>query len=200
MTAAQAIREQIARQPAGEAFTPSLFAGVGTRAAIDMALMRHVKAGDIERVGRGLYVVPQPNRFGIKSMPPAEQVAHVVARSEGASIEVHGAEAARRFGFTTQMPTQSVFYTTGSSRKIRYGKLMIHLQHVASRKLLLAGRPAGQALCALWYLGRHQVGPSTFKRISQKLSATEFDILRQNKSAMPAWMSEALNQYETRLT
>jgi hypothetical protein len=196
MTTVQAIRERITRQSAGEAFTPALFAGLGSRAAIDMTLMRQVKAGEIERVSRGVYVVPKINRLGIKSLPPAEQVAEVIAKSEGATIEVHGAEAARRFGFTTQMPTQSVFNTTGSSRNIRYGKLMIHLKHVSPRKLLLAGRPAGQALSALWYLGRHQVAPSTFERISKKLPASEFEALKQIKPSMPAWMAEALNQYE----
>ncbi|GLQ87276.1 DUF6088 family protein [Dyella flagellata] len=196
MTTTQAIRERITHQPAGEAFTPALFAGLGSRASIDMALMRQLKAGVIERIGRGVYVVPKTNRFGMKSMPPAEQVAAVVAKSEGAIIGVHGAEAARRFGFTTQMPTQSVFYTTGSSRKIRYGKLMIRLQRVAPRKLLLADQPAGLALSALWYLGRHQVTAATFERISKRLSAAEFEALKGIKSSMPAWMAEALNQYE----
>jgi len=42
---------------------------------------------------------------------------------------------------------------------------------------VLAGRPAGQALSALWYLGRHQA-------------------LREAKPVMPSWMAEALNRYE----
>lgn len=154
INASQAIRERIAAQPAGEPFTPALFAGVGSRAAIDQALMRLAKAGSVERIGHGLYVVPRTGRFGIKSMPASEQVARAVAEAEGAMIEIHGAEAARRFGLSTQMPTQAVFQTTGSSRQIRLGKLVVRLQHVTPRKLALAGRPAGQALSALWYLGR----------------------------------------------
>jgi len=196
MNASQAIRERIAAQPAGEPFTPALFAGLGSRAAIDQALMRLAHAGSIERIGHGLYVMPKTSRFGIKVQPASEQVARTVAGAKGATIEVHGAEAARRFGFTTQMPTQATFYTTGSSQAIRLGKMTVRLQHVAPRKLALAGRPAGQALSALWYLGRHQVTPGTFKRIEEKLPADEFQALREAKASMPAWMVEALSRYE----
>lgn len=196
MSTSQAIRERIAVQPAGAPFTPALFAGLGSRASIDQALMRFAKAGCIERVGHGLYIVPKVGRFGIKTLPAPEQVAQTVAEAEGATIEIHGAEAARRFGLTTQMPVQTVFYTTGSSRAIRLGKLTVRLQHAAPRKLALAGRPAGQALSALWYLGRRQVTSGTFKRIAEKLPSSEFQALREAKASMPAWMVEALSRYE----
>lgn len=196
MSTSQAIRERIAAQPAGKPFSPALFAGLGSRASIDQALMRLAKAGSIERIGRGLYVVPQAGRFGVKTLPTPEQIAQTAANAQGATLEIHGAEAARRFGFTTQMPAQPVFCTTGPSRAIRLGKMTIRLQHVAPRKLALAGRPAGQALSALWYLGRHQVTPGTFKRIAEKLSSSEFQALREAKASMPAWMVQALSRYE----
>ncbi|RSH69205.1 DUF6088 family protein [Stutzerimonas stutzeri] len=196
MSAAQVIRERIAAQPVGEPFTPALFAGLGSRAAIDQTLMRLTKAGHIERIGHGLYSVPKVGRFGIKAMPAPEQVAQALAASEGATIEVHGAEAARRFGLSTQVPAQPVFYTTGSSRTVRLGKMVVRLQHVAPRKLVLAGRAAGQALSALWYLGRHQVTSATFQRIAERLPSSEFEALRQAKAVMPAWMVVALSSYE----
>jgi hypothetical protein len=94
------------------------------------------------------------------------------------------------------MPAQPMFYTTGASRTVRLGKLQIRLQHVAARKLALAGRPAGQALSALWYLGRRQVTPATFKRIAAKLPQVEFEALLHAKASMPAWMLDALRRYE----
>lgn len=196
MSTAQNIRQQIASLPAGEPFTPALFAGLGSRAAIDQTLMRLTKAGQILRIGHGLYTVPKTSRFGLATMPAPETVARLIADHEGASIEVHGAEAARRFGFSTQVPAQPVFYTTGSSRTVKLGKLQLRLQHVAARKLALAGSPAGQALAALWYLGRQQVTPATFQRIESKLPHEEFLALRQAKSSMPGWMVESLRQYE----
>ncbi|HFH3285715.1 DUF6088 family protein [Pseudomonas aeruginosa] len=196
MSTAQAIRERIKAQPVGEPFTPALFAGLGSRAAIDQALMRLTKSGHIERIGHGLYSVPTVGRFGVKAMPAPELVAKTLAASEGAAIEMHGAEAARRLGFSTQVPAQPVFYTTGSSRTVHLGKMVVRLQHVAPRKLVLAGRPAGMALSALWYLGRNQVTPATFRRIAEKLPSVEFEALREAKASMPAWMIAALIGYE----
>jgi hypothetical protein len=197
MHTAQAIRERIGANPVETLFTPALFAGLGSRAAIDQTLMRMTQAGEIERIGRGLSMVPKVGRFGVKPLPAPEQIAQTVAQADGAKIEIHGAEAARRFGLTTQVPAQATFYTTGSSRAIRLGKMIVRLQHVAPRKLALAGRPAGQALLALWYLGRHHVTTNTFGQIASKLPAAEFQVLRESKALMPAWMIETLNRYES---
>lgn len=196
MNTSQAIREQIAAIPPGNPFTPTLFTGLGSRASIDQALMRLTQEGRIERISRGIYAVPKISRFGLKHMPTPEAVAQTVAATEGATLEVHGAEAARRFGFSTQVPAQSVFYTTGSSRRLQMGNLEIRLQHVAPRKMVLAGRPAGQALSALWYLGREHVSPASFAQLASKLSASEFEALCGAKPSMPAWMVEALRGYE----
>lgn len=196
MSTSQSIRERIAALPTGQPFAPSLFAGLGSRAAIDQALMRLTQAGRIDRLGHGLYTVPSTNRFGLKNLPSPQAVAQTLAANEGATIEVHGAEAARRFGLSTQVPTQPVFLTSGASRTLRLGKLLVRLQHAAARKLALAGQPAGQALSALWYLGRHQVTPATFERIAGQLPPSEFEALRRAKASMPAWMVEALLGYE----
>lgn len=196
MTTAQSIRERIAKLEPGKPFKPSLFANLGARSAIDQTLMRLNKSGMIERIGHGLYMVPKSNRFGLKVFPAPDTIAQTIAAEEGVVIEVHGAEAARRLGLSTQVPTQAVFYTTGSSRELQLGKQRVYLQHVAPRKLVLAGRPAGQALSALWYLGKSQVSASTFKQIEKKLPSLEFEALRKAKSAMPAWMVEALRGYE----
>ena len=75
----KAIRERIAIQTAGAPFTPALFAGLGSRASIDQTLMRLIKEGFVERLGRGLYNVPKTSRFGLKSMPSPQTVAQTVA-------------------------------------------------------------------------------------------------------------------------
>lgn len=196
MSTSQAIRQRIAAHPVGKIFTPSLFAGLGSRASIDQALMRLAQAGEVERIGQGLYTTPKANRFGFKSMPTPEAIAQTIAANDGATIEIHGAEAARRFGFSTQVPAQPTFHTTGSSRRVKLGKLTIHLVHTAPRKLILAGRAAGQALLALWYLGRHEVTSATFQQLAAKLPPSEFKALQEARPAMPAWMQSALHKYE----
>lgn len=191
------IRQSISEFKSREPFTPSSFVGLGSRAAIDQTLMRLAKEGYINRVARGIYVLAEVSRFGLKAMPEPQAVAEMVARQEGAQIGIHGAEAVRQFGLSTQMPTQPVFCTTGSSKRIQMGGLSIRLDHVAPRKLVLGDRPAGQALSALWYLGKEHVTPETFEKIRNKISPAEFSALVHARVAMPGWMAAALRGYES---
>ena len=186
------IRARIEAMPLGEPFTPTAFLACGTRASVDQTLSRLVRAGVIERVSRGVFVRPEVSRFVGKVMPEPLKVAETVAKTTGAVVQIHGAEAARRLGLTTQVPLQPVFVTSGSSKRIRVGKMEIRLQHVCARKLALAGRPAGLALAAMWYLGKKEVTPAIVEQIRREIGASEFEVLQSAVSAMPAWMSDAL--------
>jgi hypothetical protein len=188
---AELIRQRIEKMPAGEPFTPTAFLAFGTRASVDQTLSRLAKAGTIERVTRGVFMRPEVSRFVGKVMPEPLKVAETIAKATGAIVGIHGAEAARRLELTTQVPTQSVFSTSGPSKRIRVGKMDIRLQHVCQRKLALAGRPAGLAIAAMWYLGKTEVTPSLIEKIRHKLSGDEFEALKCATSSMPAWMSDA---------
>lgn len=193
---AELIRQRIEDMPIGEPFTPKALLDCGTRASVDQTLSRLVKAGVIERVARGVYVRPEVSRFVGKVMPEPLKVAETVARTTGSIVQVHGAEAARRLELTTQTPTRPVFITSGPSKHIRVGNTEIRLQHVCQRKLALAGRPAGLALTAMWYLGREEVTPAVVQKIRRKLGPSEFAALKSATSSMPAWMSDALFRSE----
>jgi hypothetical protein len=193
---AELIRQRIKAIPVGEPFTPTAFLECGTRASVDQTLSRLIKAGLIERVARGVFVRPEISRFVGKVMPEPLKVAETVAKTTGAIVQIHGAEAARRLELTTQVPTQSVFVTSGPSKRIRMGKMEIRLQHVSPRKLSLAGRPAGLALAAMWYLGKEEVTPALVEEIRLKLGSVEFEALKSAISSMPAWMSDALFRNE----
>ncbi len=192
---AKLIRQRIEGISLGELFTPNIFLGCGARTSVDQTLSRLVKAGAIERVTRGAYVRPEINRFVGKVMPEPIKVAETIAKTTGAIVQVHGAEAARKLELTTQAPIQTIFSTSGPSRRIQMGTLEIRLQHICQRKLALAGRPAGLALAAMWYLGKKEVTLSLIEKIQRKLSSEEFEILKSAASVMPAWMSNVMSQY-----
>jgi hypothetical protein len=195
-TTTETIRLRIQELPAGDPFIPAAFLDCGTRAAVDQTLSRLVKAGLIDRVTRGVFVRPEVNRFVGKVMPDPWKLAETFARTNGDTVQVHGAEAARRLELTTQLPTQSVFVTSGPSKRIRVGKTEIRLQHVCQRKLVLAGRPAGLALSAMWYLGKKEVTPELVEKIRRKLGQSEFEILKAATRSMPAWMTAVISQNE----
>jgi hypothetical protein len=193
MSTTEAIRNRILRIKKGEPFTNARFLRLGARAAVDKALSRFVEEGSIQRVARGVFVRPRQSRFVGNVMPDTQQVVAVIARDHGETIQVHGAEAARRFKLTTQTPTMPVYYTSGPSRELRIGNLTVTLKHVSQRKLLLAGKRPGLALSALWYLGKEAVNVEVLEAIRKGLSTEEFETLK--RTDMPAWMSDALHQY-----
>jgi len=190
------IRRRIEAIPAGEPFTPAIFLSCGTRVCIDQTLSRLVKAGVIERLARGIFVRPEVSRFVSKVVPEPLTVAKAVAKTTGCVIQVHGAEAARKLELTKQVPTQPIFVTSGPSKRIRIGEMEIRLQHVCRRKLVLANRPAGLAITAMWYLGKKKVTPAIIGNIRRKLGSDEFEALKSAIPAMPAWMSDAIFHYE----
>ena len=118
------------------------------------------------------------------------EVVETIARNNGETIQIHGAEAARRFRLTTQVPIAPVFHTSGSSRTIRSAGTAVRLAHTANRRRLqFAGEPTGDAISALWYLGKDNVTPETVARIEAALGPAEFDKLRS--ANMPARMAKA---------
>jgi len=141
-----------------------------------------------------MFVRPKENRFIGNVMPDATKIVEVLAREHGETIQVHGAEAARRFKLSTQVPTMPVFLTSGPTRELKIGKLTIKLKHASHRKLHLAGKRAGLALSALWYLGKDNVNSNVISAIHEGLTEKEFENLKHTD--MPAWMSGAFEKYD----
>jgi hypothetical protein len=188
------IRQRIEETPTGEPFTPSEFLAYGTRAAVDQALSRLVKAELIMRVIRGVFVRPRISPVVGKVRPTPLKVAELITK--GDTIQVHGAEAARRMELSTQVPMRPVYLIPGPSRVFYLGKLKVTMRQTSRRKLLLAGRPAGLALTAMWYLGKREVTPTLVGKIRRKLGAEEFEALKSVINLMPAWMRAAMLENE----
>ncbi len=194
MSIAETIRSRVLRVRRGEPFTNTRFLKLGSRASVDKTMSRLVDEGVIQRIARGVFVRPKKSRFIGSVMPDVAKVVEVMARDHGETIQVHGAEAARRFKLSTQVPTTPVFYTSGPSRELKVGNLTVKLLHASHRKLRLAGKRPGLALSALWYLGKDNVNASVVGAIRAGLSAEEFETLKSTD--MPGWMVGALERYD----
>ncbi len=201
MSTSKAVRTAIRKLPRGRPFTGARFLKYGTRGAVDRTLSRLATDGEIRRVAHGVFVRPKASRFAEIVMPDIHKVVETIAHRNGETIQIHGAEAARRFGLTTQIPTAPVFHTSASSRTIRLGAIAVRMVHTSNRRRLqFAGEPTGVALSALWYLGKSNVTPTTIAIIKAALRPTEFEKLRS--ADLPAWMQKAFagNARETVLS
>ena len=191
MSTAKTIRAGVRQLPRGKPFTSARFLKHGTHGAVDRTLSRLVGEGEIQRLAHGVFVRPRTSRFIGTVLPDILEVVEAIARSNGETIQIHGAEAARRFKLSTQVPTAPVFHTSASSRTILIGSITVRMVHTSNRRRLqFAGEPTGVALSALWYLGKNNVTPETVATIAATLGPAEFETLRS--ADMPAWMAKAL--------
>ena len=191
MSTARAVRAGIGKLPKGKPFTSERFLKHGSRSTVDRTLSRLAGRGEIQRIARGVFVRPRTSRFVGAVLPGVLEVVEAIARNNGETVQVHGAEAARRFKLSTQVPTVPVFHTSASSRTIRIANITVRMVHTSNRRRLqFAGEAAGAALSALWYLGKNNVTPETVATIEAALGPAEFQRLRS--AVMPAWMTKAL--------
>ena len=106
------IVEYAATLPEGAPLCPSALLHLGNRAAVDQALSRLARRGELLRICQGVYVRPVKTRFGFRA-PAVEKVIAALAALWGETIVACGASAAHVLGLTTQMPVRLSTTTTG---------------------------------------------------------------------------------------
>ncbi len=184
------IMNQAVELPEGALLCPSALLHLGSRAAVDQALSRLARSGQLMRVCQGIYVRPIETRFGPR--PPAiEKVIESLSKLWGETIVPCGGAAANSLGLTTQVPVRTVFLTHRRNRKLRLGKLTVELRQ-APRWQLAAHGPAGEVIRALSWLGPDEVDLG-LQSIGDALSDDDFRDLAASRALMPAWMAETVS-------
>ena len=136
------ILARIRRFGRGHVCTPRDFVDLASRASVDQALSRLVRAGQLRRIGRGLYDYPKTSaRLGVLA-PSPKAVERALARRSGATLKSSAAQVANALGVSTQVPMRTVLETTGRSRTVTVQGRTMRLIHRAPSKL---GRPSGVA-------------------------------------------------------
>ncbi|GAC1032772.1 DUF6088 family protein [Pseudomonas sp. No.21] len=185
------IAQRVKRLPKGQPFSISHFTGFGTKNAVSKAIARLVNRGELERVYRGIYMRPKPGLYVARARPNLWELISVIARQKHLSLQIHGANAVRRFGLSTQMPLIPIYYTNGASRSVFIGKAEVRLIHAAPMVMQHAGTEAGMAISALFYLGKEGATPECTAAIKKALRPD--DLIKLMTSKIPKWMLIALD-------
>lgn len=189
-----AILKRIRAKHRGFVFTPKEFAHLGTRAAVDQALSRLQRSGQIRRLTRGVYEFPKIHpKIGLLS-PSPEAVAQAIANRSASRITVSPAKAANLLGLSTQVPVQNVFWTEGPSRTIRIGNQTVSLKHVAPSKMIGAGTEAGIVVQAIRSLGKEGIHEIPVHSLAKRLPRPVKRAVQRLVPAAPAWSQPVLNQ------
>jgi hypothetical protein len=195
-----AITDRMAQGSSMAVWTPQDFLDLGSREAVDQALHRLTRGGDIRRIARGLYDRPRANSLtGKPTNTNPRSVVDALARRDQARILVDGMTAANDLGLSDAVPARIVVHTDARLKPIRLGNLQIDFKTTAPSRLYWAGRPAMRVVQALHWL--HDAGGDTDPAVTMRLrkifddpdyGADIVDDLRNDLLALPAWMQTIL--------
>lgn len=169
--------------------TPKDFLDLGNRAAVDQALSRLTKNGDLRRVGRGLYDLPRMSGVLSRSAPvDMDSAVAALARRDSVRILPNGIAAANQLGLTNAVPAKASFVTDGATRNVKIGNRTLHLRHAGPSVMAWAGKPSAFVALALRWLG--PLASQDLKvaaTLKTKLpDAVKKDLVR-NSAGLPSW-------------
>ncbi len=185
------ILSQADESPEGALLCPSALLHLGSRTAVDQALSRLARKGELMRVCQGIYIRPIQTQFGVRP-PTVETVLESLSGLWGETIVPCGGMAANALGLITQVPIRSVYLTSGPDRTLKVGGLTVELRHAPRWQLTAPHRMAGDAVRALAWLGPKEVEEG-LEAIARKLSPEDIQELAAARALMPAWMAEPVS-------
>jgi hypothetical protein len=182
----------------GKVFTSKDFLDLASRESVDQALSRLVKAGTLDRLGRGLFYYPRvSSRLQMRLRPDPDEVAAALGRRTGTRVVPSGAVAANRLGLTTQVPAKPVYLTSGRSRTVRAGGMVFVIHHVPPKEFPLGSPTSALVFQALKHLGREAVDDQIISRLRHALTPKDRRALLRDARYATDWIAEVVRQVAT---
>ncbi len=169
--------------------TPKDFLDLGSREAVDQALSRLFKAGQLRRVGQGLYDMPRMSNVLKRPAPvDLDAVIEALARRDNVRIMPDGLVAANRLGLTNAVPAKISFVTDGHSRILNIDGRTVRLRHAGPSVMQWAGKAAAPVVQALRWLGPDLArDPQVVSTLRRHLPDDVKLDLSQNGRDLPGW-------------
>ncbi len=186
------VLEKIKHRPRGTLFFVDSFAKTGNARAVNKALERLVKLGEMERVAQGIYVRPVIDDYIGKVLPGIEKIAVAIAKRDRATIVPTGSYAMYKLGLTTQVPLNIVFYSDTSARKIKIGKQTITFKKASSKNLAFVGEISTLAIQALRTIGNGHATAEEIKQIKKILKNENSKHLQHDLQLAPFWIRKLI--------
>ena len=150
------IMQFAASLPEATPLCPAALLHLGNRAAVDQALSRLARSGDLMWICQGIYMRPIETRFGLRA-PRVGNALAALSALWGQTIVPCGGAVANCLGLTTQNPVRAVYLTSGPSRRLHFSAHSVELRHAPRWQLAAPHRKAGDVIRALAWLGPEEV-------------------------------------------
>ena len=181
----------INRKKHGTILFASDFADMGEQKTINKVFERITLSGKIIRLARGIYCKPKVDTefgFGIV-YPSVDDVAQAIAQRDKCRIVPTGDAALNKLGLSTQVPMNAVYFTDGTSRRIKiYNGRGILFKRVVPKKFNFKSELIMLITFALQRLGQGNVSEEQFNRIKQLLSNESHELIADDLKLVPGWI------------
>ena len=169
--------------------TPRDFLDLGSRAAVDQALSRLVKAGRLRRVGHGLYDMPRMSTVLQRAAPvDLDAAIAALARRDSVRIIPDGLVAANQLGLTNAVPAKAAYVTDGSTRTLKIDGRTVRFRRAGPRVMQWAGKPAAPVAQALRWLGpNYAADAQVVSTLRRRLPADVKRDLSRHSQNLPGW-------------
>lgn len=191
------VRERVLNSPRGTIFFGQDFSDIASPEAIRKVLQRLEAENLLIRIAPGIYCYPKiDTEFGLGVLRPSLlTIAEAIAKRDNTLIAPTGAYALNMLGLSTQVPTNAVFYTTGSSRRVPIGKGKgILFKHTSS-----AGRFAFQSrlmmliVSAMCDIGQSKITDTHLEVIRKHLDNVTPEEFNHDIKLAPVWVRKILH-------
>ena len=193
------VKEIISSHNSGWVFTHVDFNGVGSLATVERVLSRLTISGEIKRIRRGIYYIPENSRWG--EVPPAQSnIIKALSRSMNTDFIPDGANALYQLGLTQQVPMKQVYLTDKQISTISIGKTNMEFKKVSPKKLSGAKSGVSVYLSALEYLGKEEALQESVKsKVANTIDKSMLSELEEASESRAVWVREVVKDITSRV-
>jgi hypothetical protein len=182
------IENRISKRNRGTIYFTSDFQDLGSDGAIRIALMRLINRKILLRLARGVFYYPIVDKeLKINLLPSIENVAESLAKRDKARIIPTGDYAKNKLGLSTQVPTNVVYFTDTTPRKVKIGKSKITFKKASSKNFAYKSYITMLVAFALSEIGKDHVTEKDISIITPVLLKEDKSKIEKDLPLMPAW-------------
>ncbi len=182
------ILDKIKKSDRGTLFINSDFIDFANSKAVSKALERLVIKGEISRIAREFYAINKVSKLIGEVRPTTEYIALKISERDKTRIMPTGTSALNALGLSTQVPTNVVYLTDGSPRKIAMNRRKILFKRTSTKNLSTIGPINGLVIIALKSISKGLVTDNEIEIILKHLKNEKPENLIHDIKLAPEWI------------
>lgn len=187
------IERYISKRRRGEIYFTNDFLAFGSDGAVRIALMRLVNNRILLRLARGIFYYPIfDNELKINLLPSIETIAKALANRDKARIVPTGDYAKNKLGLSTQIPTNVVFLTDTTPRKVKIGKSNLTFKKASSKNFAYKSYITMLVTFAFSEIGKNNITEKDIAIVTPLLLKENKNKIERDLPLMAAWIRKII--------